>query len=109
MLVAVAVLFAPGLTRAGAALASVPDHDIQMMESGHCKAAPSHADAGEESSGDDNAAGKTCCISISLAIPVAPPVPAKAVALHGPAAPFPLASQYRDRVAEIATPPPRLA
>lgn len=43
MLVAVAVLFAPALTRAGEAFAAVPDHHMQTMESGHCKSMPSHA------------------------------------------------------------------
>jgi len=108
MLVGVAVLFAPALTRAGEAFAAVPDHHVQMLQSGHCKTAPSHARDDDQSSGD-KAADKTCCISMCLAVAVAPPVPPQSTALHGPAVTFPLANQYHGCIAEIATPPPRLA
>ena len=108
VLVAVAVLFAPALTRAGEAFAAVPDHHVQMMQSGHCKSAPSHAGDDDKLS-DDKAADKTCCISMCMAVATAPPVPPKAIELRGPAASFPLTNQYRGRIAEIATPPPRLA
>jgi hypothetical protein len=35
MVVALAVIFAPAISR-GEALAAVPNHDMQMMETGHC-------------------------------------------------------------------------
>ena len=38
MLVAVAVMFVPAVTGMSAALAAVPDHHMQMMSTGHCKA-----------------------------------------------------------------------
>lgn len=108
MLIAVAVLFAPALTRAGAAFAAVPDHHAQMMASGLCKAMPSQSEESGKSS-DQDKASKNCCISMCMAVAVAPPAPPQSAALHGPAATFPLANQYHGCIAEIATPPPRLA
>ena len=107
--VAVAVLFAPALTRAGEAFAAVPDHHLQMMESGHCKSAPSPVADPDGSSDQDKVVGQSCCISMCMAVAVGPPAPPAARALHGAAAIFPLAHQYHDCIAEIATPPPRLA
>jgi len=109
MFVAVAVLFAPALTRAGEAFAAVPDHHAQMMESGHCKAPPSHSADPDRQSDQDKAAGQSCCISMCMAVAAAPPEPAESAAMHGSAATFPLTRQYHGCVAEIATPPPRLA
>jgi hypothetical protein len=106
-LVAIAVLFAPALSRAGEAFAAVPDHHMQMMETGHCKSAPSDSGGPDGSSDQDKA--KTCCISMCMAVAVAPDDPPTAAALHGAAATFPLADQYHGCIAEIATPPPRLA
>lgn len=106
-LVAMAVLFAPAMARAGEAFVAVPDHHAQMMQSGHCKTAPSHSPDGK-SSGNDRA-GMTCCISMCMAVAVTPPAPAAAVAVHAAAPSFPLAHQYHGLIAEIATPPPRLA
>ena len=107
MLVAVAVLFAPALTRAGEAFASVPDHHAQMMQSGHCKTVPAHS--GDDNSSGQDKAGMTCCISMCMAVAVTPPAPAAAVAMLAASPTFPLTHQYHGCIAEIATPPPRLA
>ena len=107
LLVAIAVLFAPAVTRAGEALAAVPDHHEQMMQSGHCKTAPSHSD-GEKSSGHDKA-GMNCCISMCMAVALTTPAPAAAMATHAELPTFALIHQYHGCIAEIATPPPRLA
>ena len=107
-LVAMAVLFAPAMARAGEAFAAVPDHHAQMMQSGHCKSAPSHSGDGE-SSDRDKTAGMTCCISMCMAVAVTPAAPPQAVRLHEAAATFPVTDQYHGCIAEIATPPPRLA
>ena len=104
-LVAIAVLFAPALTRAGEAFAAVPDHHAQMMQSGHCKSAPS--DSSGKSSGHDKAAGMTCCISMCMAVAVATPVPEAAVPVHDSVTSFSLTERYHGLPAEIATPPPR--
>lgn len=108
ILVAVAVLFAPALTRAGEAFAAVPDHHAQMMQSGHCKTAPSHSGDGDKSS-DHDKAGMNCCISMCMAVAVTPPAPAAAMAMHAASSTFPVTHQYHGCIAEIATPPPRLA
>ena len=107
-LVAMAVLFAPAMTRAGQAFAAVPDHHAQMMQSGHCKMAPSHSSDGERSSKNDKA-GMSCCISMCMAVAVTPPAPLAVVPTHAAAPTFPLTHQYHGLIAEIATPPPRLA
>ena len=99
-LVAIAVLFAPALTRAGEAFAAVPDHHAQMMKSGHCKMTPSH-------SPDDGKAGMTCCISMCMAVAVATPLPDAAVPVHDSVVSFSLTERYHGLPAEIATPPPR--
>ena len=108
MLVAVAVLFAPALTRAGEAFAAVPDHHAQMMTSGHCKMAPSDSDDGK-SSDRDKAGAKNCCISMCMAVAVSPSSPTQSALVHDAAATFPLTHQYHGCISEIATPPPRLA
>ena len=108
-LVAIAVLFAPALTRAGEAFAAVPDHHMQMMESGHCKSAPSRSGDADGSPDHDKAGAMSCCISMCMAVAVVPHAPTQAAALHGAAAPFALIHQYHGCIAEIATPPPRLA
>lgn len=121
LFVAVAVLFAPALTRAGAAFAAVPDHQMQMMAGGHCASPPSaaaqDASAGnDEPAGDhhkppghDKAGGKNCCISMCMAVALPPPRVEADVAAHGTTATYALVNQYQGRITEIATPPPRLA
>ena len=109
ILVAVAVLFAPALTRAGEAFAAVPDHHMQMMESGHCKSMPSYADDDGKPPDEDKAAGKSCCISMCMAVAIEPPAAPQSEVLHEAAATFPLIHRYHGNIAEIATPPPRFA
>lgn len=120
LLVAIAVLFAPALTRTGAAFAAIPDHQLQMMESGHCTSSPAAADsdtsiAGQKAGGDhkspgaDKAAGKNCCISMCTAVAVSAPAADQAVPIHGSGPLFALLNQYHGRITEIATPPPRPA
>ena len=99
----IAVLFASALTGSAAASAATMNHDMQMMGSGHCQAPPSHH-------GDhDKAAGKTCCMSMCMAVAVAPSAPPEAVVLQDAMTAFPVFKEYHGLLAEIATPPPRLA
>lgn len=118
LFVAIAILLVPGLTHAGAALAAVPDHQMQMMETGHCMSPPESADAGaatghHKPAGDHKSAGHDkagCCISMCMAVAVSPPAMAAAdVPLHNDTATFILVNQYHGRITEIATPPPRIA
>jgi len=109
VLLAVAVLLAPALTRGSEAFAAVPDHHQQMMESGHCNSTPSHSSGDEESPDSEGTGAKTCCMSMCLGVATAPAAASDKVALHGPAPSFALTNQYRGRIAEIATPPPKFA
>lgn len=103
ILVALAVLVAPAFTRAGEAFAAVPDHHAQMLTTGHCQ------DAAPGSDQEEDSPAQTCCISMCMAVAVAPP---KALSegdvLHSPAV-FTARAFVMGLPAEIATPPPRFA
>jgi hypothetical protein len=101
ILVAVAVLSAPGFATVGMAQAAVPDHHAQMMEKGHCDSA-----AGDE---QDEPSGMSCCGAMCMAVAVAPSSSSTAKPLVGS---VPVASLLAFRTgcpAELATPPPRVA
>ena len=100
-LLALAVFFSPAITSVAAAQAAVPDHQMQMMESGHCHSTPS----GHHEKSD----GKNCCISFFVGLAVGPSAPLAEPAL--PASPpvcF-LTAFHQSYLGEIATPPPRLS
>ena len=101
IIVALAVLFAPGLS--GAAMAAPHGHDARMMEAGHCQAPPS------SSGRHDRMDGKSCCISMCMAVAVAPSTPCELAPPGRPTADFDLPKTYRGLHAEIATPPPRFS
>ena len=108
ILVAIAVLFAPAFSRAGEALAAVPDHQAQMMASGHCQSMASTS-GDHEGSSDYDKADKSCCISMCMAVALATPAPAAAAVMHDSVTSFPAPNRYHGLPAEIATPPPRAA
>ena len=99
VLVALTVLFAPAVTSVAAARAAVPDHQMQMMEAGHCKSMPS-SDHGKMD-------GKSCCISICIGLAVVPSTPAAENVQRPPPPVFSVPTIHRPYLAEIATPPPR--
>lgn len=99
IILALAVLFAPAVTNA--AMAATPHHDMQMMEAGHCKTPPSGTRHHEQSD------GKSCCISMCMAVAVAPSAPTELVPPRQQIAQFALPKTYHGLPAEIATPPPR--
>jgi hypothetical protein len=101
ILIALAVLFAPGVT--GAALAAAPHHDMQMMEAGHCQTPPSMP------SGHEKMADKSCCIAMCMALAVAPFVPAETRLPRQQVAGFAPPRAYHSLPSEIATPPPRIS
>jgi len=103
LLVALAVLFAPAITRAGEAMAAVPDHHAQMMESGHCKAPPSKSDHHGKTD------GKSCCVSMCMAVAVAPVTPTTETVQRIAPATFAVATIHLPYLGELATPPPRNA
>lgn len=99
ILVAVAVLFAPSLT--GAAAAAIPDHYMQMIESGHCQAPPS------ESRNEKETPAKSCCVSVSMGVAVTPAPPLTDGELQAAPAVFGIPTPHLSYLGEIATPPPR--
>ena len=103
IMVAVAVLFAPVFTRASEAAAAVPDHQVQMMKSGHCNLT-------DEDSGDrDEAPLENCCVSTCMAVTASPPAPPAAPQIKQAKAQSAVRTFEIGAPAEIATPPPRFA
>lgn len=101
ILVALSVLFGPGVT--AVAMAST-HHDMQIMTPGHCQAPPSTA-AHHQKMG-----GKNCCIAMCMAVAIPAPGPSSEV--HAPPqqiAVFGHPTLYTGSPHEIATPPPRHA
>ena len=99
-----AVLFASALTgSAAASAAAMPGHDMRMMEMGHCSSPPS----GHH---DGKSMPKQCCMAMcAAAVAVVPSAPAELPLLEQAAATFPVPTAHKGCLAEIATPPPRLA
>lgn len=108
MLLAVAVLIAPALTRAGEAQAAVPDHHAQIMPSGHCQPDQSGADAGKGQSTHHGKAGKDCCLAACTAFAVQPASALVGGLDHKSPALFAIPLFHAGTPAELATPPPRL-
>lgn len=100
-LIALAVLFAPAMTRVGEAYAAVPDHHAQMMAKGHCETAPD----GDQ----DKPADKSCCFELCMAIAAEPAAPAALQPMVGDTKTSSLHRFVVGAPAELATPPPRTA
>lgn len=98
----VAMLFASALTGAAAASAATMNHDMQMMEMGHCSSMSSKEDG--------KAPVKSCCIAMcAAAVAVAPAAPAEIAYIHHEVGYFAVPTSWHGFLGEIATPPPRLA
>ena len=103
LVLATALLFASALTGSAAASAATMNHDMPTMQMGHCGSSPSTGHDGKP-------APKQCCIAMcAAAVAIAPAVPAELPALQQAVANFPIPAAPRGCLAEIATPPPRLA
>ena len=100
-LVALAVLFAPSVTRVGEAWAAVPDHHAQMMSKGHCEKA-----AGDER---EMPVDTSCCVQMCMAVAVEPAAPFSPEPVLGSTKTPELQNFLVGLPAEIATPPPRAA
>ena len=100
MVVALAVLFAPAIGR-GDALAAVPNHDMRMMQTGHC-----HSPTSRKSHHQHD---MNCCTAMSAG--VAPTLDRAVDEFLDQVAPSPVPPAAADRpfLAELATPPPRSA
>jgi hypothetical protein len=100
-LFALVVLFSPMVTNTVAAHMAGHDHQMQLMEAGHCKSVPS-AD-------HQKLDGKSCCISMCTGLAVAPSAPATETPSRPSLPIFTIAIIHLAHVGEIATPPPRHA
>jgi hypothetical protein len=100
IIVALAVLFAPSV--AYAAVPMTAHHEAQAMEMGHCEMLPS------KNSEHDKGDGKSCCISMCMAVAVAPSSPAEAAEARNTAVYFITPQSWHGFLGEIATPPPRM-
>jgi hypothetical protein len=102
ILVALAVLATPSVTYAAMPVAAPHHHDMQIMEMGHCQTPPSN-------SGDHGQADKNCCISMCMALAVAPAAPGDAAEWKHAITYFTVPQSWHGYIGEIATPPPRTA
>lgn len=100
--VTLTLLFAPAAASADAAATVHGQHEMMMMDhSGPCQM-PLGGAAGHQK-GD----GKSCCLSMCIAVAVAPSVPSHALPVRQQVAQFASFKSYQGVPAEIATPPPR--
>lgn len=101
LMVALAVLFAPAMSR-GEALAAVPSHDMQMMVAGHCHSPVSNM-------ADHHERDMSCCNAASIGVEAAIAVPPAQVEAGLAPASLPVPVLHRPFLGELATPPPRSA
>jgi hypothetical protein len=101
MLLALSVLVAPSAA-AAEHMATMHGHDVQMMEMGHCDGMPSKS--ADHNKGD----GKSCCISMCMAVAIAPSTRGTASEPRHGAAYFIVSQSWHGFLGEIATPPPRM-
>ena len=101
--VALAVLFAPAVARAGGPFAAAPGHAQMMEQTGHCQMPP------EGSAGHDKAPVKSCCIWMCTAVAAEPAAPVGGGLMPRAPAVLAIPTLHIAYLGEIATPPPRQA
>ena len=97
ILIALAVLLAPWA--AATASAAEPNHDMQMMQAGHCQIPPDH----------DKNAGKSCCISISIGLAASLATPFADESAPTITTVFAEPSFLLGHPGKLPTPPPKLS
>ena len=97
----IAVLFASAVTGSAAASAATMNHDMQMMEMGHCSSPPAKEDG--------KAPVKSCCIAMCMAVAIEPTASALLDEIHHQTTYFAVPTSWHRFLGEIATPPPRRA
>ena len=103
ILIAIGMFMAPLAIRGGAAMAMPPaDHHQQMAMGDHCGKQP--AKSKHEKSGE-----KVCCVAMCMAVAPAPSSQLEPQALAASLDQPGLAQFGRSFLAELPTPPPRLA
>lgn len=103
MLIAVAMLFAPFAMQSGSAMAAMPsDHHAQVEGTTHC-------DGQSRPDQDSKSAEKPCCVAMCVAVTVAPTASADPHRFSRTPERPALDQFERSFLAELPTPPPRLA
>lgn len=101
ILVALSMLFAPAVARAGEQTVAASHHELASMDSGHCQMPPSR------SSDHEKMAGKSCCISMCMAVAVQPSAPTTEKLAQAASPSFVIPAFLVGSPGELATPPPR--
>ena len=99
MVIAFLVLFAP-IGGCGEALAAIPNHDMQMMETGHCHSPASHK---------GHQGPISCCTAMGVGVTAAIARPSESPIVRIAPASIPLAALHQPFLGELPTPPPRRA
>jgi hypothetical protein len=103
ILTGLALPFAPLGGQNGSAMAMGPgDHQMQMMESGHCDGQPAKDNHAKSSA-------MSCCAAMCTALAIAPMPTAGPLLLRGSPQQPALEQSGHSFLAELPTPPPRLA
>lgn len=99
--VALAVLFAPAVSRASV-FVSMPDHELMMEQTGHCQMPSGSAE-------HEKGAGKSCCVSMCMAVTINGSVPSDDHFVEHVSPVSLIPTLHVGYLGEIATPPPRRA
>lgn len=103
LMIAVAMLFASLATFGASAMALThADHHAQRADSGHCGGQPASSD-------HDKAPDKPCCVAMCAAVAVAPIASIEPRGFSRPIERSAAERFQRSFLAELPTPPPRLA
>lgn len=102
ILAALAMLVAPLAMQSGMVMAAMPMNHGEMAQSGHC---------GDEDGGSDDTSGAMtqCCIAMCSAVAPLGAAPSEPDAYHAPMLARFHATEHSAFLAELPTPPPRLA
>jgi hypothetical protein len=101
--VALSMLLAPAAARASELAAAASEHEMQMMDAGHCQSSPS------SSSDHEKMAGKSCCVSMCMAVAIQPSAPATEQLVQTAQPSFAIPSFHVGSPGELATPPPKFS
>jgi hypothetical protein len=102
ILAALAMLVAPLAMQSGMAMAAMPMDHSEMAQTGHC---------GEEDDGSDDKSGAMtqCCIAMCSAVAPLGTALLEPVAYHAPIVARFHTTEHSPFLAELPTPPPKLA
>jgi hypothetical protein len=103
ILVALSMLLSPAAARADELALAAFHPEMQLMEMGHCQMPPSGSSDHEKST------GKSCCISMCMAVAIQPSAPGTERFAQVAPASFGISSFHALSPGEIATPPPKFS